>query len=95
MRAQLRGLAFCSAIACAMACGCSLSPPPLISVVQIDSNDRAAKSPQCAMPILRSEPMGTDYRKIAIVEAWGTLDHKDECWTLCVRKLAVLELTRC
>ena len=78
MRAQLRGLAFCSAIACAMACGCSLSPPPQISVVQIDSNDRAAKSPQCAMPILRSEPMGTDYRKIAIVEAWGTLDHKDE-----------------
>jgi hypothetical protein len=30
------------------------------------------------MPILRSEPLETDYQKIAIVESWGTLDHKEE-----------------
>ena len=30
------------------------------------------------MPILNSAPLESDYRKIAIVEAWGTLDHKDE-----------------
>jgi hypothetical protein len=58
--------------------GCSLSSPPQTSIAQIDSMDRPAKPSDCLMPILRSDPIGTDYRKIAIVEGWGTPDQEKE-----------------
>ena len=68
----------CIAIGCSMASGCSLNPEPQINIVPIDSNDRAAKPSNCLLPILSSEPIGTDYRKIAIVEGWGPPDQENE-----------------
>ena len=67
-----------TAMGCSAMWGCSSSQPPRASVVQIDPIARSAKPPDCWMPILNSAPLETDYRKIAIVEAWGTLDHKNE-----------------
>jgi len=70
---------FCIAIGCSVVCGCcSLNPAPQINIVPIDSNDRAAKPSNCLLPILRSEPIGTDYQKIAIVEGWGPPDQENE-----------------
>lgn len=69
---------FCIAIGCSVACGCSLNPAPQINVVPIDSNDRAAEPSNCLLPILRSEPIGTDYQKVAIVEGWGPSGQEDE-----------------
>ena len=66
------------AMGCSALWGCSSSQPPRASVVQIDPIARSAKPPDCRMPILNSAPLETDYSKIAIVEAWGTLDDKDE-----------------
>jgi hypothetical protein len=77
-KTHLKGLMFSIAIGCSGACGCSLNPKPQINIVPIDSNDRAAKSSDCLIPILRSEPIGTDYRKIAIVEGWGPPDQENE-----------------
>jgi len=68
----------CCVLGCSAVWSCSSSQPPQTSVVQIDPIARAPKPPNCLMPILRSEPLETDYQKIAIVEAWATLDHKDE-----------------
>jgi hypothetical protein len=70
-QSRRNGLVICLAIGCFVAEGCFSSQPPQTSIAQIDSIDRAAKPPDCSMPILHSEPLGTDYRKIAIVEAWG------------------------
>ena len=79
---------FCITVGCSVACGCSLNPPLQINIVPIDSNDRAAKPSNCLLPILRSEPIGTDYQKIAIVEGWGPPDQKNEILDDVGRKLA-------
>jgi hypothetical protein len=44
--------------------------PPQATVSEIEPSGRAAKGPDCNMPILRSEPL-TDYRKVAIIEGLG------------------------
>jgi hypothetical protein len=77
-KTYFRDLMFCITVGCSVACGCSLNPPLQINIVPIDSNDRAAKPSNCLLPILRSEPIGTDYQKIAIVEGWGPPDQKNE-----------------
>lgn len=45
-----------------------VSLPPQVDVAEIQPSGRAAKPPDCNMPVLRSEPP-TDFRKVAIVEA--------------------------
>lgn len=54
------------------AAGCVgvVSLPPQVSVAEIEPAGRAAKPPDCNMPVLRHEPL-TDYRKVAIVEGVG------------------------
>jgi hypothetical protein len=54
------------------AAGCAhvVSLPPQVTLSEIEPSGRAAKPPDCNMPVLRHEPL-TDYRKVAIVEALG------------------------
>ncbi len=49
--------------------GCArVSLPPQVDVAEIQPSGRAAKPPDCNMPVLRSDPL-TDFRKVAIIEA--------------------------
>lgn len=52
--------------------GCAhvVSLPPQVTVSEVEPSGRAAKPPDCNMPVLRHEPL-TDFRKVAIVEALG------------------------
>ena len=53
------------------AAGCAqVSLPPQVSVSEMEPSGRAAKPPDCNMPVLRHEPLA-DFRKVAIVEALG------------------------
>ena len=54
------------------AAGCArvVSLPPQVTLSEVEPSGRAAKPPDCNMPVLRHEPL-TDYRKVAIVEAMG------------------------
>ncbi len=54
------------------AAGCAgvVSLPPQVSVAEVEPSGRAAKPPDCNMPVLRHEPL-TDYRKVAIIEGLG------------------------
>src|SRR6266446_1716394 len=57
-----------------VASGCAhvLSLPPQATLAEIEPSGRAAKPPDCAMPVLRHEPL-TDFRKVAIVEGTGNV----------------------
>ena len=52
--------------------GCAkvVSLPPQVTLSEVEPSGRAAKPPDCNMPVLRHEPL-RDYRKVAIVEALG------------------------
>jgi hypothetical protein len=54
------------------AAGCAhvISLPPQVTLSEVEPSGRAAKPPDCKMPVLRHEPLG-DFRKVAIVEAMG------------------------
>ncbi|MGD0117509.1 MAG: hypothetical protein ABSD30_05570 [Candidatus Binatus sp.] len=54
------------------AAGCAhvISLPPQVTLSEVEPSGRAAKPPNCNMPVLRHEPL-RDYRKVAIVEALG------------------------
>jgi hypothetical protein len=54
------------------ATGCAhvLSLPPQVTLSEVEPSGRAAKPPDCDMPVLRHEPL-RDFRKVAIVEALG------------------------
>jgi hypothetical protein len=54
----------------AAGCAGAVSLPPQVSVAEVEPSGRAAKPPDCNMPVLRHEPL-TDYRKVAIVESVG------------------------
>jgi|SRR5215469_2808667 len=45
-----------------------VSLPPQVDVAEIQPSGRAAKAPDCNMPVLRSDPL-TDFRRVAIIEA--------------------------
>jgi hypothetical protein len=49
-----------------------ISLPPQATLAEIEPSGRAAKPPDCAMPVLRHEPL-TDFRKVAIVEGIGNV----------------------
>ena len=56
------------------AAGCSkvVSLPPQVSVSEVEPSGRAAKPPDCNMPVLRHEPLA-EFRKVAIVEGLGSV----------------------
>jgi hypothetical protein len=60
----------------AAGCGPALSLPPQVTLSEIEPSGRAAKPPECNMPVLRHEPL-RDFRKVAIVEALGNV-HESE-----------------
>ena len=56
------------------AAGCAhvVSLPPQVTLSEVEPSGRAAKPPDCNMPVLRHEPL-KDFRKVAIVEALGNV----------------------
>ena len=54
------------------AAGCAhvASLPPQVTLSEEEPSGRAAKPPDCDMPVLRHEPL-KDFRRVAIVEALG------------------------
>ncbi len=64
----------------ASTCACAeinAPPAPDISVTQIGQFDRAPKSPACAVPMVYVEPL-SGFKKIAIVEGWGTEEQRTD-----------------
>jgi hypothetical protein len=53
-------------------CAKAIALPPQASLAEIEPSGRAARPPNCQMPVLRREPL-TDFRKVAIVEGWGSV----------------------
>jgi hypothetical protein len=45
-----------------------VSLPPQVDVAEIQPSGRAAKPPNCDMPVLRTDP-NTDFRRVAIIDA--------------------------
>jgi hypothetical protein len=69
---RLLAIGWCVSLAAAAA-GCSQQRTPMtVEVTQLGPYIHAAKSPDCAMPVLSSMPL-TTYRQVAIVEAWADL----------------------
>jgi hypothetical protein len=66
------------AAAAALGWGC-LSPaavnPPIVSATPLGVAMRAAKPPDCPMPVLDTMPIA-DHQQIALVDAWGDLAAK-------------------
>jgi len=56
-----------------MIAGCirAIELPPQATVTELEPSGRAAKGPDCTMPILRSEPL-TDFKKVSIIEGLGS-----------------------
>ena len=56
------------------AAGCAhiISLPPQVWLTEVEPSGRAAKPPDCDMPVLRHEPL-RDFRKVAIVEGLGNV----------------------
>lgn len=46
--------------------------PPRVTLAEIEPAGRAARDPNCSMPVLRSEPLA-DFRKVAIIEGLGNV----------------------
>jgi hypothetical protein len=62
-------IAAAGAVALFSLVGCArVSLPPQVDVAEIQPSGRAAKPPDCSMPVLRSDPL-TDFRRVAIIEA--------------------------
>jgi len=51
--------------------------PPIVTTTPLGTSMRAAKPPDCAMPVLETMPLA-DHQQIALVDAWGDLAVKDE-----------------
>ena len=56
----------------AVGCAHVVSLPPQVTLSEMEPSGRAAKPPDCNMPVLRHEPL-RDFRKVAIVEAMGNV----------------------
>lgn len=52
--------------------------PPQITMAEVEPSGRAAKPPDCNMPVLRAAPLA-DYREVAIIEGLGNrfVEEKD------------------
>ena len=56
----------------ALSCSRVVALPPQVTVAEIEPSGRAAKPPNCDIPVLRTEP-ARDYRKVAIIEGLGNV----------------------
>jgi len=56
----------------ALSCHRVVALPPQVTVAEIEPSGRAAKPPNCDIPVLRTEP-AADYRKVAIIEGLGNV----------------------
>jgi hypothetical protein len=73
-----------------LSAGCApvgLSYPPEIRVSEIEPSGRAARAPDCPMPVLNADPL-TDFRKVAIIEGIGNVYESDAAVEEAVRKKA-------
>jgi hypothetical protein len=61
----------------AVACSSEPNMPPTAAVTEIETASRPAKDPNCYMPVIYSEPT-VEYRKIAIVDAWASLEYSQQ-----------------
>jgi hypothetical protein len=52
--------------------------PPQITMAEVEPSGRAAKPPDCNLPVLRSRPLA-EYREVAIIEGLGNryVEEKD------------------
>lgn len=64
-------------LVCAAACFTEPNQPPTADVTEIETTSRPAKDPNCYMPVIYAEPT-VDYRKIAIVDAWASLEYSKQ-----------------
>src|ERR1043166_8163546 len=82
-----RGYSFCvlriyriaiAISALAMFACTTVALPPQITMSEVEPSGRAAKPPDCNMPVLRSPPLA-DYREVAIIEGLGNrfVEEKD------------------
>jgi len=93
MRLQLadhlaRGYSFCVLQFCRIAiallivavlAACTtVALPPQVTVAEVEPSGKAAKGPDCNLPVLRTTPL-TDYREVAIIEGLGNrfVEEKD------------------
>jgi hypothetical protein len=72
MRSFARAIAVFAGATALAACGQIYSLPPQVKYSEIEPPGRAAKPPDCDMPVLRSEPL-RDFRKVAIIEGTGNV----------------------
>ena len=56
----------------AVGCAQVVSLPPQVTLSEVEPSGRAAKPPDCDMPVLRHDPL-KDFRRVAIVEALGNV----------------------
>jgi hypothetical protein len=61
----------------AFACSAEPNLPPVATVTEIEPVSRPAKAPNCYMPVIYADP-AVDYKKIAIVDGWGSLKFSQE-----------------
>jgi len=84
-----RGYSFCvlhhrritmtlSILAALVAACTTVALPPQITISEVEPSGRAAKPPDCNLPVLREAPL-TDYREVAIIEGLGNrfVEEKD------------------
>jgi len=72
VRIVVKFLAIAAAIGAFAGCSKAVSLPPQASVSEIEPSGRAAKPPDCQLPVLRHKPL-TTYREVAIVEGSGNV----------------------
>ncbi len=69
----VRPIAALFVLACAvLGAGCHriMPEPPQVTVAEMEPSGRAAKEPNCKMPVLHAEPL-EDFRKVALIDAVG------------------------
>ncbi len=72
VRHLLLAIAIFTAPALASGCLKAATLPPQAVYTEIEPSGAAAKPPDCNIPVLRHEPL-TEYRKVGLVEATGSV----------------------
>jgi hypothetical protein len=72
VRIFIRIALMAATVTLASACARALQLPPQATYSEIAPSGRAAKSPDCDMPVLRHLPL-TEYREVGLVEATGSV----------------------
>ena len=75
---QFCRIAIALAIVATLAACTTVALPPRITMSEVEPSGRAAKPPDCNLPVLRAAPLA-DYREVAIIEGLGNrfVEEKD------------------